>query len=66
MEGVSPGYVGVVGRFLVLISVVVLCRFSMMASCVGMMFLCFLVVFGSLLRHFGSSVTFVTRLREWP
>ena len=66
MEGVSPGYMGVMGRFLVLIGVVVLCCFTMVASRVGMMFLCFLVVFGSLLRHFGSSVTFVKRLREWP
>jgi hypothetical protein len=44
---------GMVSRFLVLSSFVVLRCFTMMASSVGMMFLCFLVVFASLLRHFA-------------
>ena len=52
MECVCPRYMGMVSRFLVLSSLVVLRCFTMMASCVGMMFLCFLVVLGSLLRHF--------------
>jgi hypothetical protein len=42
-----------VSRFLVLSSFVVLRCFTMMASSVGMMFFCFLVVFTSLLRHFA-------------
>jgi len=44
---------GMVSRFLVMSSFVVPRRFTMMASRVGMMFLCFLVVFGSLFRHFA-------------
>jgi hypothetical protein len=45
---VRPRQMGMVSRFLVLSSFVVLRCFTMMTSCVGMMFLCFLVVFGSL------------------
>jgi hypothetical protein len=47
-----PRQMGVVSRFLVLSSFVVLRCFTMVASSVGMMFLSFLVVFSSLLRHF--------------
>ena len=50
---VRPRQMGMVSRFLVLSSFVVLRCFTMMTSCVGMMFLCFLVVFGSLFRHFA-------------
>jgi hypothetical protein len=44
---------GMVSRLLVLSSFVVLRCFTMMTSCVGMTFLCFLVMFGSLFRHFA-------------
>ena len=50
---VRPRQMGVVSRFLVLSSFVVLRCFTMMTSSVGMMFLCFLVVFASFLRHFA-------------
>ena len=50
---VRPRQMRMVSSFLVLSSFVVLCCFTMMTSSVGMMFLCFLVVFGSLFRHFA-------------
>ena len=53
---VRPRDMGVVSRFLVMSSFVVLRSFTMMASGMGMMFLCLLVVFGCLLRHVASSV----------
>ena len=51
MHGVRPRHVGMVSRFLVVAGLVVLRCFTMMVRCVGMMFLGFLMVFGSFLRH---------------
>jgi hypothetical protein len=53
MNCVRPRQMGMVSRLLVLSSFVVLRCFTVMTSSVGMMFLCFLVVFRSLLRHFA-------------
>ena len=50
---VRPRQMGMVSRFLVLSSFVMLRCFTIMASSVGVMFLCFLVVFASILRHFA-------------
>jgi hypothetical protein len=50
---VRPRQMRMVSRFLVLSGFMVLRGFTMMASGVGMMFLCFLVVFTSLLGHFA-------------
>ena len=49
MNCVRPCYMGMVSRLLVLTSLVVLRCFTMMSSRVRMLFLCFLVVFGSFL-----------------
>ena len=50
---VRPRQMGMVSRFLVLSSFVMLRCFTIMASSVGVMFLCFLVVFASFPRHFA-------------
>ena len=53
MNCARPRQMGMVSRLLVLSSFVMLRCFTMMASSVGMMFLCFLVMFSSLFRHFA-------------
>jgi hypothetical protein len=53
MDHMRPRYVGMVSRLLVLSSLVVLCRFTVVAGGVSEMFVCLLVVFGSFFRHFS-------------
>jgi hypothetical protein len=51
MDRMRPRYMGMVRRFLVLPSLVVLCCFIVVAGSVSKMFVRLLVVFGSFFRH---------------
>ena len=53
---VAPGEVSVVCTLLVTTSLVMLCRFSVVASGMREMFRCLLVMFCSFLRHITSSI----------
>jgi hypothetical protein len=55
MDRVRPCDMGMVRRFLVLSSLMVLCCFIVMAGSVSKMFVRLLVVFGSLFRHSSFS-----------
>jgi hypothetical protein len=51
MDRMRPRYMGMVRRFLVLPSFVVLCRFNVVAGSVSKIFVRLLMVFGSFFRH---------------
>jgi len=53
MDHMRPRYVGMVSRFLVLSSLVVLCCLTVVAGSVSKVFVCLLMVFGSFFRHFS-------------
>lgn len=55
MDHMRPRYMGMVSRFLVLSSLVVLCCLTVVAGSVSKMFVCLLMVFGSFFRHFSLS-----------
>ena len=53
IDRMRPRYMGMVRRFLVLSSLVLLCCFIVMAGGVSKMFVRLLVVLGSFFRHFS-------------
>lgn len=70
MDRIRPRYMGMMRRFLVLSSLVVLCCFIVVAGGVSKMFVRLPVVFGSFFRHCGflpvwsaAIVIFSTRIR---